>query len=391
MFLFRFKNTPVFHILVVLTIVELNLIKPNNCDHLQQTNDETSREQQQEHPQSTSEQERNQRLIEPENLKRALKELIMLRVDGDQDGYVSYEEIKKYLAELHEKTIEFNVNKQWLMYQPQIHEVFSWEGYEPERKEVLTWDHYFNQTYPELIGVDVGIPINREQDTSRILNPAEGSSESDDRKEDKVKVNKDTEGDLDPQYKSLKLMVLRADARWKLADENGDTLLTKDEFKFLLHPDEGNEELQNLFVHEATEDMDINKDGKICLDEFMKHLQVLASDQERNDQNWLSSQQENFGRFLDKDKDGVLNSDEIRDWLVPAKSKKFEVEAKRLFDVGDSNEDHKLSYAEILENYEQYTSLLSPEYWRDLQDDDRYQDGDSNLTGDGGATGHEEL
>lgn len=386
MYLPRFKNTSIFHILVALMIVEFNLIKPNNCDHLQQTDDESPGEQQQ----STSEQELNQRIAEPENLKRALKELIMMRVDADQDGYVSYEEIKKYLSELHEKTIEFNVNKQWLMYQPQIHEVFSWEGYEPEKKEVLTWDHYFNQTYPELIGADIGIPINREQDTARILNPpAQTSSEAD--RKDEVNIDKEDEKDSDPQYKSLKLMVLRADARWKLADENGDTLLTKDEFKFLLHPDEGNEELQNLFVREATEDMDINKDGKICLDEFMKHLQVLASDQERNDKTWLLSQQENFGRFLDKDKDGVLNSDEIRDWLVPAKIKKFEVEAKRLFDIGDANEDHKLSNAEILENYEQYISLLPPEYWRGLQDDDRDQDGIGNIAGDGEAARHEEL
>lgn len=387
MFSLHLKKTQLLNILIALILLELNLIKPRYCDHLQQTNDETATGQQQ---YSTSEQEKNQRLTEPENLKRALKELVLIRVDSDQDGNVSYEEIKKYLAELHEKTIEFNVNKQWIMYQPQIHEVFSWEGYEPEKKEVLTWDHYFNQTYPELIGVDVGIPINREQDTSRILNPpAEQTPKSD--KNENPKEGKDAKDDVDSQYKSLKLMVLRADARWKLADENGDTLLTKDEFKFLLHPDEGNEELQNLFVQEATEDMDMNKDGKICLDEFMKHLQVLASDQERNDQNWLSSQQENFGRFLDRDKDGVLNLDEIRDWLVPVKSKKFEVEAKRLFDIGDANEDHKLSNAEILENYEQYVSLLPPDYWRGAQDDDRDQDGDSNLVGDGEATSHEEL
>lgn len=370
-------------LLFILLIVKLNLIISTYCDHLQQTNDD-SLHRQEEH--STSEQEKNKLLTEPENLKKALKELVMMKIDSDQDGHVSYEEIKKYLAELHERTIEYNVNKQWTIYQPQIHEVFSWEGYEPEKKEVLTWDHYYNQTYPELIGVDIGIPINREQDTSRLLNSPAG--EAGEKKND-IKKEGDDGSDVDPQYKALKLMVLRADSRWKLADENGDTLLTKDEFKFLLHPDEGNEELQNLFVNEATEDMDSNKDGKICLDEFMKHLQVLASDQERSDQNWLSSQQENFGRFLDKDKDGVLNSGEIRDWLVPAKGKKFEVEAKRLFDIGDANEDHKLSNLEILENYEQYISLLPPDYWRGPQESN--QDNQSITTGDGEMERHDEL
>lgn len=296
---------------------------------------------------------------DPEYIKRELKDIISRKVDSDKDSKVSYEELKKYLAKLHEQNIEYNVEQQWVVYSPQIHEVFSWEGYEPDKMEVLTWDQYFNQTYPELIGIDVGIPIHREQDTESILNPPE-------ERELKKPVNDDNE--TDPHMRALKQMVYRADARWKLADENGDTLLTKQEFKFLLHPDDGNEELQKLFVKEATEDMDANSDGKICLDEFMKHLQVLANDREKNDPSWLASQQENFGRFLDKNKDGVLDGDEIKNWLVPPKNVKFETEAKRLMDIGDSNDDHKLSLAELMDNYEQFVTLLPAEYWQSLDD-----------------------
>lgn len=350
------------------------LLNLSYCDHLQQNDDSSSYN---DHPESTSDHQSGHQLADPEYIKKELKDLFRMKVDVDKDGYVSYEELKNYLGVLHEKNIEFNVEKQWHVYQPQIHEVFSWEGYEPEKREVLTWDHYYNQTYPELIGVDIGIPINREQDTSRIMSPP--SEKAGDKKVKEVETTGSdgdiNEADSDPHMKMLRVMVKRADERWKLADENGDTLLTKQEFKFLLHPDEGYEELQNLFVREATEDMDLNKDGKICLDEFMKHLQVLASEQERNDHNWLSSQQENFGRFLDKNKDGVLDGDEIKDWLVPAKSKKFEMEAKRLLDIGDANDDHKVSTAELLENYEQYLSLLPAEYWKNIQEENHgYQD-----------------
>lgn len=332
---------------VTTALIVLMILDSTYCDHLRQEHEEEKQE-------ATSD---SQQTADPEYIKKELKTLIRLTMDTDNDNQVSYEELKKYLADLHEKNIEYNVEKQWRTYSPQIHEVFSWEGYEPERREVLTWDHYFNQTYPELIGIDVGIPINREQDTSRILNP------STEKPEEKKLDTAHDETDSDPHMKMLRVMVKRADERWKLADENGDTLLTKPEFKYLLHPDEGYEELQNLFVREAIEDMDLNKDGKICLEEFMKHLQVLAGEQEKNDQSWLSSQQENFGRFLDKNKDGVLESDEIKDWLVPPKSKKFEIEAKRLLDIGDANDDHKLSIAEILENFDQYISLLPAEYW----------------------------
>lgn len=318
-------------------------------------------------------------LADPEYIKRELKDVVSRLVDTDNDGQVSYEELKKYLAVLHEKNIEHNVNKQWIVYSPQIHEVFSWEGYEPEKKEVLTWDHYYNQTYPELIGVDVGVPIHREQDTSGILEPPSEDQQNETQTQQPDKSETADDDSDDPHMKMLKLMVRRADTRWKLADENGDTLLTKDEFKNLLHPDEGHEGLKDLFVHEATEDMDLNKDGKICLEEFMKHLQVLATDQEKSDQSWMSSQQENFGRFLDKNKDGVLDRDEIRNWLVPSKNAKFESEAKRLLDIGDSNDDHKISIAELIEHYDQYLSLLPAEYWSNLSDVDNLDDGVSNM------------
>lgn len=325
------------------------------CDHLQQASDGEPSETSAGSPQTGGNKNAN-----PEYIKRELKDIMTVTMDKDKDKRVSYEELVRYLESLHEKSIEYNVDKQWTVYSPQIHEVFSWEGYEPERKEVLTWDHYFNQTYPELIGVDVGIPMVREQDTARI-----SATEPSVAKPETTTASKSEHDDEDdPHVRSLKLMVRRADARWKLADENGDTLLTKDEFRHLLHPDEGNEALQNLFISEATEDMDLDKDKRIDLDEFMKHIQVLASEQERTDQDWLTSQRENFGRFLDKNKDGVLDDKEIKDWLVPPKSKKFEAEAKRLLEIGDANKDHSLSTPEVLEHYEQYLSLLPPEYWR---------------------------
>lgn len=329
------------------------------CDHLQQASDDSSDDHK--GGSFSSANGKNNQNASPEYIKKELKEIMTVVMDKDKDKRVSYEELVRYLEKLHEKSIEYNVDKQWTVYSPQIHEVFSWEGYEPERKEVLTWDHYFNQTYPELMGVDVGIPMVREQDTGRISSPTEAPDTTD---TISTTSKAEEDADEDPHIRSLKLMVRRADSRWKLADENGDTLLTKDEFRHLLHPDEGNEALQDLFISEATQDMDLDKDKRIDLDEFMKHIKLLATEQERVDQDWLISQRENFGRFLDKNKDGVLDEKEIKDWLVPSKSKKFEAEAKRLLEIGDSNKDHSLSTPEVLEHYEQFLSLLPPEYWQ---------------------------
>lgn len=325
---------------------------------------------------------------DPKYIQKELKHIFNLDIDKDKDGLASLEELRGYLNILNEKTIEHNVEKQWHMYSPQIHEVFSWEGYEPERKEVLTWEQYFNQTYPELSGIDVGIPLKQEQDTSKIVITSEESAEKSNEKknEDEEKKNKESatsdEENEDPHLKMLKLMVHRANARWKLADDNGDTLLTRDEFKFLWHPEEGTLEIQELFVKEATEDMDTNKNSNIELNEFIKHLDEIATEAEKNDEHWLLSQKENFGNFLDKNKDGALDGDEIKQWLIPDKSKKFELEAKRLLEIGDLNQDSSLSESEFLEQHEHFSNLLPPEHWTVDDEPEYWKESDSETTHD---------
>lgn len=297
-------------------------------------------------------------------IKKLLKEVAIKKADQDKDGLVSYEELKKYLEYLSGKNLEFSIEEQWLKYSPQIHEVFSWEGYEPEKKEVLTWDQYFNMTYPELMGIDIGIPIHREQDTEGILHSEEAPQEK--ATENIKEITTTPKSDLSEEeleFERLKKMAFRADVRWKLADENGDTLLTKGEFKYLLHPDMGHEGLQELFVQEATEDMDTDRDGKIDMSEYLRHVEDMASPEEKKDENWLHTQKTNFGRFLDKNKDGSLDIDELRSWFVPSKEKVYSESASRLLAIGDSNDDKKLSTVEILENYVDYMGLIPPEYW----------------------------
>lgn len=284
---------------------------------------------------------------DPIYIKNELKDLIRMEIDKDSNGLVSEEEMRLWLGELHSRTLDHDVDRQWKIYNPQEHEVFSWEGYMPETQQVLIWDYYFNSTYPELVDI----------------------------KENRTVV---MEGDSD-HIKQLKLMASRAEIRWKLADDSADTLLTKSEFKYLLHPDEGNEELQQLFINEATEDMDIDKNKQISLDEFMKHIQVLATDEEKADKSWLSSQQENFGQYLDKDKNGVLDKEEIKNWLVPSKKDKFSLEAARMIEIGDQNDDQHLSAFEIVDRYEQYVSLLPPEYWY-RQTDESDNDDDNRIS-----------
>ena len=60
----------------------------------------------------------------------------------------------------------------------------------------------------------------------------------------------------------------RDERRWKKADRDSDTHLTKAEFQAFLHP-EDYPHMVDIVVLETLEDMDIDKDGAISEQEYI--------------------------------------------------------------------------------------------------------------------------
>ena len=52
---------------------------------------------------------------------------------------------------------------------------------------------------------------------------------------------------------------------------------------------------------------------------------------------WVGDEKANFDYNLDKDQNGRLDEDEIRQWMVPDDATMFDVEARHLFYNADSN------------------------------------------------------
>lgn len=182
-----------------------------------------------------------------DDIIKVLTDIFTSDIDKDKDSFATVAELKNWLEIVHEKLIKDNVEEQWQYFHPDVQEVHSWEGYKPEQKAVLDWQKYVNATYPEDI---------HEPDT----------------------------GD-DPQLKNMKLMYKRAERRWKLADSNGDTVLTLQEFKDFVHPEES-ERTRQVLVDEAKEDMDTDKNGDISLEEYMNHLTEVATEEEQDEPDW---------------------------------------------------------------------------------------------------------
>ncbi|KAI1293621.1 Calumenin-A [Halotydeus destructor] len=256
-----------------------------------------------------------------EVVKKAIGELIDDVIDADKDGLLSADELRKLLERNHHEVLDANLDRQWVYYKPTVEEVHSWEGYAPENKEVLHWNDYKELTYPEEYLKDD--PTNE-------------------------------------HYKSMQIMQKRSERRWELADANSDTVLTKEEFKNFVHPEES-EKYREVIVDEAMEDMDVDKDGSISLDEYIAHMSDVTEETDKVE-GWQEEQQSQFASYLDKNKDGVLSNEELRDWLIPPFDR-HEAEAYRLIQVGDSNDDRQLSKAEVLEKFHEYYTLLGGNFW----------------------------
>uniref|UniRef100_A0A4Q8K2X6 Reticulocalbin-3 n=1 Tax=Liphistius sp. SGP-2016 TaxID=1905180 RepID=A0A4Q8K2X6_9ARAC len=272
-------------------------------------------------PQQTQQAQEEYRQLEPDEVKALLLKVVDEHIDKDKDGYVSVEELKNWLHVLQERVIQDNVQRQWDYYNPQSEDVLSWEGYYPEQKQVLSWERYKNFTYPE----------------------------------EALKQDPNSE-----EGKAVHDMLRRADRRWKNADADEDGSLSKEEFRDYIHPEES-QKAGGVVVLEAMEDMDTDKNGEVSLEEYMIHLQKVSGP-EKEDPNWAAAQQGHFTNYLDKDKDGSLNNEEMREWVVPTYDRS-EAEAWRLISIADADQDSKLSKDDIAKYHEYFLTLLPPEYW----------------------------
>lgn len=258
-----------------------------------------------------------------DEVKKGMEELIDASVDKNNDGKVSTEELREWLEAVHHQIISDSVERQWEYYQPTMQEVHSWEGYAPEMKEVLHFEQFKKLTYPDDYLAEAG--------------------------------------------EAGEVLVKRSEKRWALADENNDTVLTKEEFQDLIHPEES-QRVQHILVDEAIEDMDKDGDGQVSYPEYINHLESVTDEAEKSEGNWKQVHENHFKEYLDKNRDGQLNREELKEWLIPSYNK-HDAEAYRLLTIADEDKDGELSKSEITSQFHHFYSLLPPSFWNQFPSD----------------------
>lgn len=159
---------------------------------------------------------------------------------------------------------------------------------------------------------------------------------------------------------SYKAMLTRDRRRWSVADRDGDDSLTIEEFTSFLHPEES-EYMRDVVVSETVEDIDKDNDGKISVEEYIGDM-YRVTDDDAEEPEWVKHERETFKTFRDKDHDGFLNNEEVREWIIPHDFDHAEAESKHLIYEADADSDEKLTKEEILSKYDVFVGSQATDF-----------------------------
>ncbi|KHN83833.1 Calumenin-A [Toxocara canis] len=255
--------------------------------------------------------------LTPEKSKERLSMLVP-KMDSDGDGFVGEGELREHIKFMQKRYVNNDVDRTWKNYN------------EDKIKDgKLEWKDYRTMVY--------GSPDGEGQE-------------------------------LSPEYAK---MITRDERRWKVADYDSNGVLDRTEYGCFMHPEDC-DHMRDIVVAETVEDIDKNKDGFVDLEEYIGDMYRPEDYPELNgkEPDWVASEREMFKEHRDKDGDGKLNQDEMRDWIMPIGFDHADAEAKHLVGIADDNKDGKLSMEEILAHYDTFVGSQATDYGEQLQKHD---------------------
>lgn len=257
--------------------------------------------------------------LSPEESKRRLS-LIVDKIDKDSDGFVTQDELKGWIQYTQKKYIKEDVDNQW-------------KTHVPVSDNKLNWETYKKSVYGFMEDMDQN-ELEREEHGASYIQ-----------------------------------MLKRDRRRWNMADEDQDEALTREEFTGFLHPEEV-DKMREIIVVETMEDIDKDKDGKVSLQEYIGDLHRGGEGDEEPD--WVSAEREQFSLYRDKDGDGFMDTDEVRNWIIPGEFDHAEAEARHLIFESDIDADQKLTKNEVLNKYDLFVGSQATDFGEALSRHDEF-------------------
>ncbi|CAH8607347.1 unnamed protein product [Dicrocoelium dendriticum] len=148
----------------------------------------------------------------------------------------------------------------------------------------------------------------------------------------------------------LRLQMRMDKRRWNAADLNGDKKLTFAEYTSFLHPQLENH-MRDSLVSDVLETIDRNQDGVVSEHEYLEELARAYRStyiQGVVEPKWVFKERVQFRKYLDTDRNGLLNHEEIGEWVLPQDYEESEAEAQYLFYHVDLSKDGVLTLDEVM-------------------------------------------
>lgn len=162
---------------------------------------------------------------------------------------------------------------------------------------------------------------------------------------------------------TYKKMLARDERRFRVADQDGDSMATREELTAFLHPEEF-PHMRDIVVAETLEDLDKNRDGFVQVEEYIADLYSAEPGEE--EPAWVQTERQQFRDFRDLNQDGKLDGSEVGHWVLPPAQDQPLVEANHLLHESDTDKDGRLSKAEILGNWNMFVGSQATNYGEDL-------------------------
>uniref|UniRef100_G1Q868 Reticulocalbin-3 n=1 Tax=Myotis lucifugus TaxID=59463 RepID=G1Q868_MYOLU len=163
---------------------------------------------------------------------------------------------------------------------------------------------------------------------------------------------------------TYKKMLARDERRFRVADQDGDSMATREELTAFLHPEEF-PHMRDIVVAETLEDLDKNKDGYIQVDEYIEnifmeqtagrkaHFCIFTMDLEREEERNL------FFFFCKKEL-------EHHSFLPRNGNTHTQLPPTTAISYREWSRDGRLSKAEILGNWNMFVGSQATNYGEDL-------------------------
>lgn len=109
--------------------------------------------------------------------------------------------------------------------------------------------------------------------------------------------------------------------------------------------------------------------GKLSLKEYIGDM-YRGDDEEEPD--WVKSEREQFNTYRDKDGDGFMDGEEVKNWILPPDFDHAEAEARHLIYEADIDADEQLTKDEVLEKYDLFVGSQATDFGEALARHDEF-------------------